>query len=313
MIVKYFKQGEPLNIEDDLALCVGFFDGLHLGHQKLVTQTISKAKELNIRSALLTFEPDPIKIVKPDAELKHLTSVIDRQQLGEAMGLDYWFVLDFTKETSETEPKAFIEKTIVALRAKHVVVGYDFRFGYRGQGDSQLLVEQAQNRFTVEIIEPVTYMNEKISSTRIKSKLELGQVQDLPNLLGRYYSLKGIIVHGRKKGKELGFPTANLEVDADYLIPKVGVYAGLVHLNDAQYPAMISIGHNTTIDKDLPLSLEAHLIDQSVDLYGKSVRFEFREFLRDQKTFDNLDQLAQQLQLDYELTKSYFNKKLYKY
>ena len=306
MIIKQLHLNEIEKNKEPLAVCLGYFDGLHLGHQALVKQAQQVALEYGYKSGLITFDQDPITVLRPDIEKKVLSSNIDRQQRGAEMGLDYWFELEFNQTVSQTSPAQFIDQIIVQLGVKHVVVGFDYRFGYRGAGSPELLKELAAGRYTVDVIESVEYLNEKISSTRIIESLNRGEVEIMPHLLGRYYSLMGTVVGGRQNGSKLGYPTANLQVNSSYVLPKVGVYIGQAEVDYQKYPAMISVGHNPTIKDNLPLTIEAHLIDQKINLYGKKMQLEFMKYQRDQIAFSSLELLKQALANDYLETKKYF-------
>lgn len=308
MIIKQLNIKDIQRETQPLSVCLGYFDGLHLGHQRLVQQAIQVAEKEGYRSGLITFKQDPLTVLNPSINKQQLTTNEDRQQLGQALGLDYWYELDFNKEVSQTSPEEFIEKMIIDFGVKHVVVGFDYRFGFKGAGTPEVLKELSAGRYTVDVIEPVQYLNEKISSTRIINLIEKGMVEDLPKLLGRYYHLQGKVGHGRRHGHKLGYPTANLLINPSYVIPKNGVYIGAVEVDKQWYPAMISVGHNPTVDRNLPLTIEAHLLDQKMDLYDRDVKIDFRKYQREQIAFESMDLLKHKMAQDYQETKEYFSK-----
>lgn len=290
-----------------LSACIGYFDGLHLGHQQLVSNAIHSAKEKQGQSALITFDPDPWQVLKNIDDIDHLTTMEERIEIGASLGIEKWIILEFTKELASLSPNAFLDEILIPMNIQTLVCGFDYHYGYRGQGNIETLKQQ--QAFEVKVISEVDYKGEKISSTRIEKAISQGDMELSEKLLGRSYSLCGNVVRGNHVGTNvLGFPTANLELSANYVIPQRGVYVGACLVKGQLIRSMINIGHNPTCNHRENLSIEAHLIDFNADLYGQSVTLYFYEKLRDEIKFKNADELIDQLNKDCLNTKNYIRK-----
>lgn len=292
------KLNEPIKSVGKLSACIGYFDGLHKGHQQLVNKAIKNAKENNCLSCLITFDPDPVVIVKNLDFRKHLTPLQRKIDIAMQIGIDVVVVLNMTKEMSMLDPKDFVDSILVALNVKYLVCGYDFRFGFKGAGDSEALKEFGKEHFMTQVIEPVVFDNQKISSTRIINALNEGDVELVSILLNRPYSIKSKVVHGRKQGRKIGFPTINLEYNIEYYTPKEGVYSGVAIVDGQAYRAMTNVGHNLTFNHTQNLSIEANILDFNEDVYGKEVEIMFTHRLRDEMKFDTVQELINQMKDD---------------
>ncbi len=298
-----YLDGQKINIKDPVCSAIGFFDGLHLGHMALVNEVIHQAQKKGYKKALMTFDHYPLYVLGKIDEERYLTSMDDRKCLLEQMGIDYLFVIRFTKDVAALSPQDFIEKYLIQCHVQHVVCGFDFRFGSRNLGDAKTL--QADSRLSVSVIDEVLYQNEKISSTRIRNHLERGQIDDLNALLGRQYSVRGKVVKGRQIGHTIGFPTANVDYQS-YFLPVNGVYAVKVYLHDKAYIGMCNIGYNPTFTSLEKPSLEVNIFDFSEDIYGEQLIVEFYQLIRKEKSFQSKDELIQQLNQDKLYVKKYF-------
>ena len=290
-------------IENDVVACIGYFDGLHKGHMALVENTIAKAKEMNAESVLITFDPDPWVIIKQVVDVQHLTTMKQRQKLAEEAGLDHFVVLEFTKEMSALSENQFVELLCRNLPLKGMICGFDFHYGARGSGNAQTL---ATHGFDVVCVQSVNDEQGKISSTRICECIDEGDMEQAASLLGYAYTIEGKVVHGNAKGTGIGFPTANIMADAEFIIPGRGVYVGSVVVDGASYPAMINIGYNPTFNKRRLLSMEAHLLDFHQNIYDKEVSVSFYKKIRSEQRFASIDELIEQLHKDVEVTREYF-------
>ena len=280
---------------EPIVACIGYFDGFHIGHQTLFNKTLSLAKTLHAKSALITFDPDPWVILKGLHNVQHLTTLDDRKALAKAKGFDYWIALQFDETMAKQAPEEFIS-LLLNNRLIHLVCGYDFRFGHRGMGSAQTLL--AQSALPVTIMEEFEYQDAKVSTTRIIAAIKDGEMELATTLLGQAYGIKGTVVHGKRIGTQIGFPTANLKVDSEYVIPKMGVYAGRVDVDGQRFGAMISIGYNPTVKDDDAVSIEAHLFDFSANLYGKTLTYYFVAYLRPEMKYTGLEPLIDQLKRD---------------
>lgn len=296
MRIIQFKLDKPFISKNPIIACIGYFDGLHLGHKKLVDKTLELASKNNLESALITFSPDPWEVIKKEKKLHHITSMKQRINRAASLGIKNIIILNFTPEMASLSPDEFVTKILKPLNINTLICGFDFHFGYKGQGDIQYL--QKQDEMKIEVIECVLMDNEKISSSRIEQLLLNGSVNKANRLLGYHYQVEGTIIHGHKQGRTIGFPTANIALDEDFIIPSPGVYAGYIKVYNKWYKAMINIGHNPTFNLSIPISIEAYILDFNLEIYGKRVVLEFDHFIRSEKKFNNKSNLALQLEQD---------------
>lgn len=294
----------PVTIQDPLTACIGYFDGLHLGHQKLIEEVFQVADETHTKRALITFDPDPWCIIKGLRDIAHITPMKQRMALAEKMGIEYWIILDFSKEMADLTPFEFHEQILKPLRLVTLVCGYDFTYGQKGMGTVDTLRQQQD--FAVHVIDEVSSDHKKISSTRIEELIKDGQMEKAASFMGRWYDMEGHVKSGSRVGKKHGFPTANLQLSERYIMPKKGVYIGAVKVRDAWYMAMMNVGNNPTYNYQSQLSIEAHLLDFDADIYGESVVFRFLSYLRSEQKFSNAEALSEQLSKDLKSTRSYF-------
>lgn len=301
---------DVITMKEDVSCCIGYFDGLHLGHQKLINSAKEFAQKQGIASGLITFDPDPVSVIRDlEEEKKHLFRMEDRILLGEQLGLDYWFILEFTKEVSQLSPEDFVNRILKPLQVKHVACGQNFRFGYKGQGNPELLSQLSQESFGVDEIELVTLEDEKISSTRIIQSLENGDIEKVTQMLGRPYHLTGPVIGGNRQGQKIGFPTANLYVSDEYVLPKQGVYIGIAQVFDKLHPVMINIGHNLTFNTRIHLSIEGNILDFDQVIYGEVISYHFVKYLREELKFNSVQELVERMEIDEQETRNYFEGK----
>ena len=282
-------------------LTQGTFDGVHRGHQQVLNQVLEEAKRQNLPSMLLTFHPHPRTIVQPkDWSPQILTSIEEKAQRVLDLGIDVVLVLAFTKEISQYSPKEFIERILCdSIGTKSVVVGYDHRFGKDREGRFDTLTSLSENyHFSVKEIAAKEIDDIAISSTRIRNYLTEGNLSMANELLGYAYPLSGTVIHGAKRGRTIGFPTANIEVeDPHKLIPPNGVYAATTLIDEVKYPVVMNIGTRPTVDGQ-ERSIEAHIIGLDKDLYNRRIQINMQSFIRKERKFDGLDSLKIQIQED---------------
>jgi len=285
---------------------IGVFDGVHRGHQRIVGRATAAAAELGLPVVVVTFDPHPDEVVRPGAHPPHLGTARRRAELLAGLGVDAVCVLPFTREFSELGPDEFVHAVLVdRLHAVRVVVGEDFRFGYRAAGDVALLAELGEKYdFTAEGVPLLADDGVRISSSEIRERLAAGDVVAAARDLGRPHRVEGVVVRGQRRGRALGFPTANLETPPHTAIPADGIYAGwLVSLDPGggeqeRWPAAISVGTNPTFD-GTERSVEAYALDRDdLDLYGTHVAVDFLARLREQVRFGSVDELVAQMRRD---------------
>jgi len=278
-----------------LILCLGFFDGLHLGHQKLIEKTIEIAKLNNLNAGLLTFSNIPINKENKRFTKKVLSSNKEKENIIKNYDLNQIIFIDFDDECRLTSKENFVRFLKDEFNCKGVVVGEDYRFGSNGEGNADYLLSLRKEDFIVEVIPQIKMDNEIISSTRIISLLNEGKISQVNKLLGRNYSLSGIVEKGFSVGKTLDFPTANISFDDNIILPLNGVYAVNVIYNNIIYKGVANIGIRPSINTmDSPL-LEVHIFSFNDDLYQKELKVEFKEFIRKETKFTSVELLKEQI------------------
>ena len=278
----------------------GTFDGVHLGHRKILNQLVAKAKKVGGESVLLTFSPHPRIVLQPDVELELLSSENEKISLLEKTGIDHLIIHPFTREFSRTQSLDFVREFLVnKIGVKHLVIGYDHHFGRNREGSFDHLKEFGPiYGFEVEEIAAFDIDQVNVSSTKIRNALAEGNVELANMYLGTPYSISGKVIKGNQIGRTIGFPTANIECDfMQKLLPADGVYAGKLHVNGHTYNAMANLGSRPTIGSK-QRKLEVHCIGTDIHLYESEVRFELYKFLRGIEEFANLDALKKQLEAD---------------
>jgi riboflavin kinase / FMN adenylyltransferase len=292
----------PANGGRDLAL--GFFDGLHLGHQALIGCAVERAR-LGGESAVFTFLEHPLEVLAPDRAPLLLSPLPEKQALLTALGVDSLILAPFTTQLAALTPAAFVDEVLVGcLQVRSVVVGPNYRFGKGAQGTPESLVELGkQHGFAVEVVRPVDLDGALISSTRVRELLTAGEVAQAGRLLGRPYSVRGVVEHGDARGRRLGFATANLAPPPRKQMPARGVYAVSVPLPAGLVWGVANLGTRPTFDGGACL-LEVHLLDFEGDLYDQKLEVRFHEYLRPERRFDGVEALLTQIRLDVEAARA---------
>jgi riboflavin kinase / FMN adenylyltransferase len=286
---------------------LGVFDGVHRGHKALLDTLVSRAVKANGESVVITFSPHPRLVLEQNnKQLSFLTTMDEKKVLLEKANLDHLVILEFSRQFSMIPACDFILDILVKkIGTKHLIIGYNHHFGRRGEGDLKTIRQCTGSLdFTVEQVQGLQTEEGVISSSLIRYALLNGKLDTANNLLGYSYSVTGTVIRGKQIGRAIGFPTANIEPDDQYkLIPGDGVYAVEVHLEGIVYPGMLNIGSNPTVNNDLgKRSIEVHILDFEKNIYGKSLSLIFRKRLRDEKKFENTEQLAEQMILDKQAT-----------
>ena len=283
------------------AVTIGKFDGVHRGHRAVIDRIRSIAAEGDLRAVVVTFDRNPLALLAPDKCPDSLVSVRQKLELLATTGVDATVMLPFDRALASVPATEFVERVLVdTLQAKAVLVGSDFRYGARGAGDVDLLQDLgAKFGFTVEVVDDVRPEGERrVSSTWIRELLAEGDVRHATRLLGHTPAVSGIVVHGAKRGRELGYPTANLSPESEGLIPADGVYAGWLTDAGTRYPAAISVGNNPTFEGVAKKQVEAYVLDRELDLYDHVVDVEFVERLRGMVAFTNIPDLIDTMHAD---------------
>ena len=286
------------------ALTIGVFDGVHRGHQAVLGHVIDSARAHELAAAAITFHPHPRQVLRPDLTTEYVTSLEDRLSYLMACGLDAVATVSFTSEFAQTDAGDFVQVLVEEFQLARLIIGEDFALGRQRGGDPETLAALGQELgFEVEVIDLLTSGraddgDEKVSSTEIRRCLLEGDVVQVSRLLGRRFSLHGPVIVGFKRGRSIGFPTANVAIGNDRAIPGPGVYATLAHLEQGAVPSVTNIGVRPTFDDGGGLSIECHIMDFDGDIYGSDLRVEFVERLRGERKFDGVEALVAQIGRD---------------
>lgn len=285
----------------ELALTMGFFDGVHLGHRELIQTVAHDAEIMGLESAVLTFWPHPRLVLHKDPEkLRFLNTLNEKAKIIAKFGIDYFIVQEFAKEFFNLDANDFINLLVNDYKVKHFVVGADHRFGKGGTGDSNLLNKlSVEMGFTVKVVTSQKVDGVDVSSTKIREALLSGNLKLANQMLGYPYLITGAVQSGNQLGRKIGFPTANIRPnDPLKLIPKEGVYAVIVNANDTIYKGMLNIGFRPTIDTNNKQSIEVNIFDFENDLYNSGIEVALVSRLRDEKRFPSIEHLKEQLVID---------------
>ena len=283
------------------------FDGVHRGHQSIINQLKAVAKAKNLESGILTFWPHPRLIFNPEDDLKLLNTLDEKTTLLKNFGIENLFLKEFDQNFRNLTGEEFVRKVLVEkLQIKHLIVGYDHVFGKDRSGNYELLEKLAPELgFEVEKMEVVNVHNKHISSTKVRNALLEGDIAEANLMLGYHYSVSGKVVHGKKIGRTIGYPTANIDVESLKLLPKKGAYITDVFLDGDQYKGMLSIGTNPTVG-GTEKTVEVYILDFDEDIYGKEITVAFREFLHDEIKFESLEKLIEKLDDDKKRTEDFY-------
>ncbi|OOG73717.1 bifunctional riboflavin kinase/FAD synthetase [Algoriphagus sp. A40] len=285
----------------------GTFDGVHLGHQKILNRIREIARSIQGETVLITFWPHPRLVLYPDEHnLRLLSTFEEKTKMLRQFGIDHLITIPFTQEFSQMSSQVFIQKVLIdAIQTKKLVIGYDHRFGKNREGGFEYLKANSSTfGFELEEISRQDVEEIAVSSTKIRKALESGDVKTAESCLGRPYELNGLVIKGQQIGRSIGFPTANIHIPNDYkLIPKDGVYAVEASVDGTLYKAMLNIGNRPTVD-GTKKTVEANLFDFQGDLYDKQITVYFHEFLREERKFESLEALKNQLFQDQKTARS---------
>ena len=295
-----FDPEEP--IESPTSATIGNFDGVHAGHKRILKAVRETAESKGLSSCVITFHPHPQKVLQ-NIDIPLLMPIRERLRLLGNEGIDFVTCYTFTKEISKITAKDFISEMLIdRLKVKHLIIGPDFSFGRKREGNAELLKTMGKiYDFETNVLGPVFIDNEVVSSSAIRNLLKEGDTRKAARFLGYFYYIEGQVTEGEKRGRQIGYPTANLETDWD-ILPKTGVYATRAYLDDKKLESITNIGYRPTFGSS-KLLIETHIFDFNSDIYGKRLRLEFVERIRDEKRFESVDALVAEIRLDVEKVK----------
>lgn len=289
-------------------MALGFFDGLHKGHQKVINTAKAQADQQGLRLSAMTFDPNPALVLGFKDTPDYLTPLAQKEALFASLGVDILFVVQFDKQFSSLTPAQFVSDYVTRLAVKHAVAGFDFTYGFKGKGTMADMASLATEALETTIVEKEMMHEEKISSTGIRQLIAKGAVADVPTYMGRFFEMNGRVVTGEKRGRDIGFPTANISNDQGYQMPASGVYVVTLQVGEHWYKGVASVGAKPTFYEDgtVPVELEVYLLDVTLDIYDQMVSVVFYEKLRDQVAFASVAALTEQMKQDEQQTRQYF-------
>ncbi len=279
------------------------FDGGHLGHKYIIDELKKVGSENDLETAILTFWPHPRFVFNPNEHLKLLNTIEEKKVLMEKYGINNLFLKEFDNEFRNLTGEEFVRQILIEkLNVKYLIIGYDHSFGKNKSGNFELLQKLSKELdFEVEQMEAINIHENNISSTKIRNALLAGNIKEANEMLGYSYSVSGTVVHGKKLGRTIGYPTANIETDSIKLLPKKGAYIVEVFVNENQYKGMLSIGTNPTVNGE-KLTVEVYILDFNEDIYDQNINVKFRDFLHEEIKFEGLEKLVERLDEDKKLT-----------
>lgn len=289
---------------EESATAIGFFDGLHKGHQSVIQKMSEIAEEKGLKKAVMTFDPHPSVVLNPKRQRTTYVTPLDvKLEMLEKEEIDYCFIIHFSSSFASLDPDYFVQEYIIGSNINTLIAGFDFTYGYKGQGNIETLKEY--NEFDVEVLDKCQCLESgsKFSTTKIRDDLSKGDIHAVNEALGRYYSVSGLVVQGEKRGRTIGFPTANIESEYRYFLPRNGVYAVTLKLNNDSrvLKGVCNVGVKPTFhDSVVKPIIEVHLFDFSESIYGESVTVYWHDFIRDEVKFDGIDALVDQITKDKE-------------
>lgn len=285
-----------------MVITLGYFDGIHLGHQRLISTTKKIAEKRHIKSAVFTFKTHPLSIIDPQKAPKLLLSDHKKIKIIESLGIDYMIYPDFTIDIMNEDPEKFVKHILVEkLNARHIVVGFNYRFGYKGVGTPDTLIKLGQKyNFDVTVINPVKIKNQIVSSTLIRDLIRKGEVELAKSYLGRAFSISGTVISGKGLGKKISIPTANIDIDDKIIIPSFGVYYTRVLVCGKKFNAITNVGNNPTFSNH-PVRIESYLFEFDKEIYGEKIEIFFLKKIRQEMKFNSVKELVSQVKKDIKL------------
>ncbi|HZK33454.1 MAG TPA: bifunctional riboflavin kinase/FAD synthetase [Tissierellaceae bacterium] len=301
--MEIFELSNYKEIRFKTGIALGNFDGVHLGHQKLIKSMVRQSKENNLVPSLLLFKKHTKSVTKSQKQ-KLITNIDQKIEIAKNLGVEIIYLIDFDEKLMKLTGEEFFKDIVLGkTNSKLIVVGFDYRFGYKASGDSNYLIELGKKYdIKVEVLSPVYSKEEIISSSIIRKLIGLGDIKKATSVLGRKYSLIGKVIPGDGRGTNLGFPTANIELIDDYVIPKNGVYMTNTIVDNEKYISATNIGFNPTFNNK-NLKIETHILNFNGNIYGKTIEIQFIDFIRDDIKFNSINKLIEQMRLDIEWIK----------
>jgi len=297
--MKLFNSLDEIKNIKETVIALGNFDGVHKGHQELIRRTVKSARMAGLKSAVFTFANHPKNVLAGEPVIKNILYLEDKAEIIKSLGVDYLFSLEFTPEIMHLSAEEFIQVLLIkAFKMREAYCGFNYHFGYNAEGNPEILIKAGlENGFGIHVLEPFLIEGNLVSSSFIRNLIEEGRVVECKKYMGRNYTVGGEVVIGNKIGRTIGFPTSNILIDETMVTPAHGVYVTYCNYNGIRYPGVTNVGIKPTIG-DNKKNIETHIFNFSKDLYGKEIRVEFLEKIRPEIKFNNVNDLAAQIQKD---------------
>lgn len=298
-----------VEIKDPTIITIGVFDGVHRGHQVILSRLSERGLTLGLPGVVITFDPHPLEIIRK-TRLELLMDLTDRLSLIDQFPHSHNVLINFDSHFAEKSPEDFVRELLERFNMREIVIGYNFQFGKGRRGNTRFLEELGQRyRFKVFIVPPVEYNGSPISSSRIRAALKNGDIDSTNDMLGRPFYIKGRVIRGKGIGKELGIPTANISIPQRIITPRPGVYAVIGTIDGERYVGVTNVGFAPTIKREGNITIETHFIGLNRDIYDSLLKLEFIGWIRPEIRFDSVDQLISRIRTDIELAKQIIQKK----
>jgi riboflavin kinase/FMN adenylyltransferase len=307
IVLKKLDELKKIYAEEKIEVTIGNFDGVHLGHREFLLRIQQDCKQTKSKFVVITFIPHPVQILKAQTGFL-INTFIERRELLSQCGVDYLFEIDFTRDFSTLLPEEFLEKYVFSFEGiSKIYLGHDFAFGANKSGDYKLAKNLCEKKNIALVLQDEFRLdNHAISSSVVRGAILDGEIEKANSLLGRSYFISGRVIKGQGRGKQIGFPTANMDFDEELIIPTRGVYVTQTTIHDMTYNSVTNIGINPTFNMGQAINIETHLLDFNRDIYGEEMRVSFLKKLRDEKKFSSVNDLVSQIGTDLKVTKSYF-------
>lgn len=306
--MKIIKNLGSLNEDGhQFAVTIGNFDGVHVGHQTILKTILDDCRKDGLELVVVTFEPHPIQILKPRNHFL-INSFTEKRELLRSVGIKYLCEIDFSRDVSTLTPGSFLDEYILSCKdVKRIYLGHDFAFGANKSGDHQFVREYCQPKnIDVKLLNEFTLKEKCVSSTKIREALSLGSVEEVSKMLNRNFFISGMVVKGEGRGRKIGFPTANIRFPAERIVPAKGVYITRTQLGDQVWDSLTNIGNNPTFNTGNDIFVETHILDFDGNIYGDEITVEFIKKIRDEKKFESVNHLVDQIKKDEVLTRDFF-------
>ena len=307
--MKIFNSLEEVNNIEPTVVALGNFDGVHLGHQQIIARTVNEAKAAGLKSAVFTFA-NHTSTVLDVPEVKSILYPDEKAAILESLGVEYMFNIPFTREILAMSPESFIKDILVdRFNIKEAYCGFNYRFGYKAQGNPEVLMKEGlKHGFGIHVQEPFEIDGVVVSSTYIRGLIEEGRMEECTRFMGRMYTIGGEVVVGNRLGRTIGFPTSNLVIDESMVTPPNGVYTTICTYNGVKYPSITNVGQKPTIG-EYNKNVETHIFNFDKELYGKQIRVEFIRKTREERKFESVEALSEQIRSDCIAAKAYHREK----